>query len=518
MNENIKEYEDERSKLFGSLLTFTQVFFKLRTGRPFLLSNPTAREIHFISICRQLMRVFRGELDLLVINVPPRYGKTELLIHFVAWAMARYPDCNFLYASCTYSLAARASAIIRDIMLLPEYKELFLVTIKRSSSAKHDFETTEHGNVYASGLSGTIVGRGAGIKGIKRFGGVIIIDDAHQPDEVHSDVIREKVNDNYPNTLLSRRNDGNRTPIISIGQRLHEDDQAARLVAECERDKTGRKVVLSLPGLDATGNALYPEMHTKEELLTMQAEQPYMFAAQIQQNPQPAGGGIFKRADFALLDSEPKILATLITVDTAETDKDCNDKTVFSFWGVYEIDEKGKDTGIYALHWINCWELSIEPKDLEDEFGQFYITSLRHPVKPSVAAIEKKSTGVTLYSSVKAMRGLKVLGIERTAASGNKTTRFLSMQQYVSRKQISLTRNAKHTEMCIKHMAKITNNNTHRFDDICDTAYDAVKLCLIDQTFIKIYVDNVKKQHDNVAKRIMNANKRRKRIRAGRKW
>lgn len=301
LKKQIKGCADERSQLYGSLLLFTQVFYKLRTGKEFQLSYPQCRESHFISICRELTRVMRGEVDLLVINIAPRYGKTELLIHFVAWCMAKYPDCNFLYTSYTHNLASTQSATIRDILMLPEYRQLFFVDIKQSSKAKFDFKTTENGGVYAAGLDGTILGRGAGIKGINRFGGAIIIDDAHKEAEVHSDVTRQSVIDRYEGTLLSRRNDGFRTPIIFIGQCLHEADLAAHLRAEIEDDTTGRKKLLSLSSLDAANNALYPEIHTKEELLEMQEKNPYVFAAQHQQNPQPSGGGLFKEDDFKLL-------------------------------------------------------------------------------------------------------------------------------------------------------------------------------------------------------------------------
>jgi hypothetical protein len=33
--------------------------------------------------------------------------------------------------------------------------------------------------------------------------------------------------------------------------------------------------------------------------------------------------------------------------------------------------------------------------------------------------------------------------------------------------------------MCIEHMAKITANNSHRYDDIADTCFDAVDIGLI---------------------------------------
>lgn len=43
---------EQRAKLTGSLLLFTQTFFPLLTGRDFIISNPDGRESHFITICR----------------------------------------------------------------------------------------------------------------------------------------------------------------------------------------------------------------------------------------------------------------------------------------------------------------------------------------------------------------------------------------------------------------------------------------------------------------------------------
>ena len=106
----------EREELSASLMKFTQSFFSLRTGRLFALSEPVGRESHYITVCRALHKVMRGETNRLIINVPPRYGKTELLIHFVAWALAQYPDSNFLYVSYSLGLAKKQTKTIRQIV------------------------------------------------------------------------------------------------------------------------------------------------------------------------------------------------------------------------------------------------------------------------------------------------------------------------------------------------------------------------------------------------------------------
>lgn len=484
MLEIIDKPVQTRDWLLESLLRFTRCFYKERVGREFCLSYPDGRESHYITICKALTKVFKGETNRLIINVPPRYGKTELVIHFVAWALAHFPDSNFLYVSYSHSLAKKQTHTIRSIIQLPMYKHYFGVGLKDDSSAKDNFELTHGGSVFGVGSAGSVTGRGSGIKGINRFGGAIVIDDIHKPDEVTSDVMRQSINDWYFNTLQSRVNSPS-TPIIFIGQRLHEDDLASNLI------KSGEWETVIIPVIDVAGNPLHKEMHDLMTLRKMQVQMPYEFAAQYQQDPQPAGGGIFKTEWFVTHEHEPEILATFITADTAETEKEHNDASVFSLWGIYKIKHGDIETEEYALHWMDCSEIRVEPKDLEDEFMSFYARAMRHSIKPKMIAIEKKSTGVTLLSILKKYQGLRVIDIERTRASGSKIQRFLNSQSYVARGLISLPLYGNHTNMCIEHCRKITANNSHAFDDICDTMADAIKMALIDKTVISAQVKRV---------------------------
>lgn len=490
---------EQKARLLGSLFLFTQFFYKQYTGRDFTISQPLGRESHQIIICRELTKVFNLETKRLLINIPPGHAKSTFLKYFIAWAYAHYADCQFLYISYSHDLAAGHTYDIKKIMQLHVYKKLFGVEIAHDSSAKDDFKTTAGGSVKAFGSAGAITGRDGGLPYVNRFSGSVIMDDMHKPDEVHSDVIREKVHKNYVETIEPRAR-GPKVPSISIGQRLHEDDLSAKFIEEFD-GHSWKKVILK--AIDDAGNVLAPDLKTKEDLLIMQKKQPYKYSSQYQQDPMPAGGGLFRREWFPLFDEEPEMLATFITADTAETSKTYNDPTVFSFWGIYRIVIHGAETDLYGLHWIDCWEEWIEPKDLRQCFLDFWAMCMRHPVKPRKAAIEKKSTGTTLVSVLKDVQGLHVIEIERTAESGSKTKRYLEIQEYISSKQVSLPTYGRHTEACLEHMRKITANETHRHDDRADTCYDAVKLGLIDKVIhFDIDLDNKSKQ---VASKILNA-------------
>ena len=240
-----------KAHLLGSLLDFTRVFYKIRTGRDYNVSEPVGRESHHITICRELTKCKLLQTQRLLINIEPGSGKSELCRHFVAWCMAHYPDSNFLYISYSHDLAADSTYIIKQIMTLPAYKEIFGVEIKHDSSAKDHFQTTAGGNIFASGSAGSITGRDAGLQVTDRFSGAVIIDDIHKPDEVFSDPIRQSVISNFKSTIIHRPR-SEVVPIIFIGQRLHEDDMATHLVKGTADVKPWKTVIFK--SVDEVGN------------------------------------------------------------------------------------------------------------------------------------------------------------------------------------------------------------------------------------------------------------------------
>ena len=490
--------ETQAAELKGSLLLFIRFFYKHLTDRDFIVSSPQSRESHHITVCRAFTSIFRKQQDAhgLIINLPPGYGKSVMTSMWVAWCFAHYPDCNFLYISYSHELASEHTSFIKQIMSCKMYNYLFDVEISSDTRAKDHFKTTAGGSVAAFSSAGAVTGRNAGSPGLDRFSGCVIIDDAHKPNEVHSDSIRETVIRNYNETIMQRPRDVN-VPIIFIGQRLHEDDLAAYLMSGKDVRKWDSVI---LKGIDDAGNALYPEAQPLAYLEELREKQPFVFYSQIQQNPTPSGGSLFKPEWFVVLDKEPEILMTFITADTAETSKSYNDATVFSFWGLYEIEAFGKKTGELGLHWLDCLETRIEPKDLKDCFMDFYSECCLHSKPPLIAAIEKKSTGVTLVSVLDDIRGISIRSIERNRASGSKTQRFLEIQPHIAAKKISFTNGARHKDMCISHMSKVTASDSHRFDDICDTAADAIRLAFIEKTLYSI--NTVDKNREHIAEQM----------------
>lgn len=291
------------------------------------------RAEHHKIVCDALERVFYGRTRRLIINIPPRYSKTELaVINFIPWALGHSPDAEFIHPSYSQRLAASNSWQARELVGSEYYNEIFPNTLLRGDSAARDeWRTTQGGIVYAMGEGGTITGYGAGKlrpSGDSRFGGAIIIDDPHKPDEIRHDIARKGVIEWFQNTLESRTN-APETPIILIMQRLHEEDLSGWLLAG-GNGETWEHV--ELKALRNDGSALWPEKHDVEKLLAMQQSAPYTFSGQYQQRPTPPAGGIFKPDKIEIVDDRPQAITWVRAWDLAATQDD-GDWTVGTLFG-----------------------------------------------------------------------------------------------------------------------------------------------------------------------------------------
>lgn len=282
-----------RSKCIADTLWATRYFFYAENARRFNVGE------HHKRIAAALDRVFSGQCTRLIINCPPRYSKTEMLKAFVKKGLAINPASKYIMLSYSANLALDNSERIKDAVASEWYSDLFpWVQIKRDSRSKQKWYTTAGGGIYATSSDGQVTGFGAGL--VKEepagdfedidtannvWGGAIIIDDPLKPLDASSPVKRQKVNDQFENTIRSRVNDRS-TPIIIIMQRLHKQDLCGYLL-DLEPDEWE---LLSLPALsvDSEGRetALYPFKHTVEELHKIQAANRFTFETQYQQNPQ----------------------------------------------------------------------------------------------------------------------------------------------------------------------------------------------------------------------------------------
>lgn len=311
----MKQFSDEEKTVAAvlartDLYFFSRWMFINRKGFAWIRGN------HHKIICDALMRVFNGECKRLIINVPPRYGKTELaVINFIAWCFGQQPDCEFIHTSYSGRLAANNSFLTRELVSTAAYQNIFpRVLLRDDSKAKDEWRTTEGGVMYAVGAGGAITGYGAG-KHRESFGGCILIDDPHKPDEVRSDVMRANVIDWFQNTLESRKNSRD-TPIVLIMQRLHERDLSGWLLDGGNGEEWEN---ICLPAIQDDGSALWEDKHSIDELLRMREAAPHMFSGQYMQSPSPAEGNIFKPEKINIIEAVPNGTVFVRAWDLAAT-------------------------------------------------------------------------------------------------------------------------------------------------------------------------------------------------------
>ncbi len=302
-------------------LNFTRYFFKENGQKKFIVGA------HHKKVCDALEKVLNGEITKLIINIAPRYGKTELAVkNFIAMGLALNPASKFIHLSYSSDLAVDNSVAIKDIVNSEAYKALFPTRIRQGSDTKAQWDTEQGGGVYATSTLGQITGFGAGEVETPgepyKFAGAIVIDDPIKPEDALSDVVRERVNRRFETTIRNRVNSRN-TPIIIIMQRLHEHDLCGYL-QEIEPDKW---TVVSLPCIttDADGNQapLWEFKHTMEELEAIRNANSFVFETQYMQNPTPLEGLMY--TSFKTYEALPVGVKKPIRkcyIDTADTGAD----------------------------------------------------------------------------------------------------------------------------------------------------------------------------------------------------
>lgn len=277
---------------------------------------------HHHRIAEKLEAVERGEIDRLMIFMPPRHGKSELATRrWPAWCIGRKPDLQVVSASYNSDLAMDFGRDVRNIVASSEYQEVFPgVELRADSKAANRWHTNNGGIYVAVGVEKSLTGRGADI--------LLIDDPLKDRAEADSETTREAVWKWYQSTAYTRLMPG--AAIVLIQTRWHEDDLAGRLINGADEWD-----VLELPAIDKQGEALWPEWYDRQALERIKANiGPREWSALYQQQPQPDEGGFFQRAWFAEWDTLPK-LNIYGTSDYAVTDEG-GDYTVHRVWGVDE--------------------------------------------------------------------------------------------------------------------------------------------------------------------------------------
>lgn len=273
---------------------------------------------HHTLLCAYLDKWVRGEIRFLIVNMPPRHGKSELVSRRLpAYILGREPNAEIIACSYSADLASKMNRDVQRIIDSDEYREIFPDTKLSGKNVRsladgsylrnNDiFEIVDHAGYYRSaGVGGGITGMGF------RYG--IIDDPFKNQKEADSATTRTAIWEWYTSTFLTRAEQDAR--ILITMTRWHIDDIVGRIVNPTQDDDEEEAsssediVILNLPAIAgierhpedprSEGDALWPARYDGSFLSRRRRRLGLrQFSAMYQQEPIAKGGGILKREWF----------------------------------------------------------------------------------------------------------------------------------------------------------------------------------------------------------------------------
>lgn len=423
---------------------FIKIFFKQITNQDF-----TFKDFHLRIIKTLESIVFdTSKKKNLIINMPPRHGKSIICQYFIAWGYILNPQSNYIYTSYSDNLVLKFSSEIKKIIYSDLYQKIFNLSIAKDNNAKRGWATEQGGTFYASSQGGTITGFGSGVKQ-PGWGGCTIIDDPLKPNDAKYDVKRENALDFYTSTLKNRINKED-TPIILIMQRLHTDDLVGYLLENEINDFD----IIKIPAFNEnTQKTIWSEIYSAEQALKDKEINDFYFYSQYQQEPIIKGGNIIKSHWFCYYDTIPTQFEKIYqSWDVAETTNDTSDYSVCTTWGTLKTPYSTQ----YYL--IDLWQGKYEYPQLKQR-----MLNLNNIYNPNVILIEQKSNGTPLFQDLKHAGLNKLVNIKPT---DNKTTRLEAVVDCFYQGNVLFNENA---DYLANLEGELISFPTSKHDDIVDS-------------------------------------------------
>jgi len=353
---------------------------------------------HHLIVANALEAVERGEIKRLIINLPPRSGKTmELSEFFPAWYWGRNPDKKIIFLTHGQEKADDVGRMVRDQLIDPLHRRIFpACQVSESSKSIHRMNTKQRGEYYSIGMGGQIVGRGAHL--------LIIDDPIKGRAEADSALKQNRLRAAYQGDIYTRLMSGN--AIIVCQTRWTNNDLTGWLLTEHKRENW---TVINIPAIAevdndilrrSTGDTIWPEMEifTKEYLELVKATVGTReWNAQYQQRPIDIEGGIVKLSWFKYYTVLPEFERIVQSWDSASKPEEINDPSVCTTWGV---------TG-NAYYLIDVFRKRLEYPALKKAVVKLY-----DKFHPSAVLIEDKSSGTSLIQDIRYDTKIPVIAID----------------------------------------------------------------------------------------------------------
>ena len=407
MLDMIKRERDRRSAS-ASLYEFVkQSWGVVEPGVPFVGSW------HIETICEHLEAVSAGDIQRLLINIPPRHSKSTIVsVMWPMWEWLTDPAQKFLCASYSGNLSIRDNLKARRLVQSPWYQERWghMFKLAGDQNAKQRYENDQTGYRIATSVGGTATGEG---------GSRLILDDPHGAQAAQSDTIRESDLEWFDVVWSTRLNNPKTDAMVTVMQRLHERDISGHILEDiggwehikipAEWDGVKRTTVLgNYDPRTREGELICPDRFGVEEITRLkQLLGAYGASGQLQQDPTPVEGGILKTKFFQLWPHDkalPQFEYILQSYDCAFTEKTTGDPTACTVWAIFSYDNQRN------AMLIDAWDEHLSYPDLRNraitdwqtEYGGTSVKDgLRRARRPDRVLVEAKASGQSLIQDLR---------------------------------------------------------------------------------------------------------------------
>jgi predicted phage terminase large subunit-like protein len=369
---------------------------------------------HIALLAEHLEAVADGTITRLIVNVPPRSGKSLLATIFLpCWVWLRNPAERFMFASYSAVLSTKHSVDRRTLIQSQWYQSRWsgVVKLADDSNLKTEFSNTARGHQIATSVGASATGRG---------GNFLLADDLINPDQANSDTERKGALRWFDETYSTRLDDKRAGRIVVIEQRTHAADLTAHLVAQ------GGWTHLSLPAIAeqrtvitfprsgrevvrAEGDVLWPAREGRAELEAAKLRLgSFGFASQYMQAPVNREGNSIKTewltATYRAGALPLKFDSIVLSLDSAFKTGRSNDYSAIVVLGSLRSARGGYAPGHYML---DAWRGRVEFGQLKRKVVAVHETWHSHAV-----LVEDAASGQSLIQELRAGTTLPVKPIK----------------------------------------------------------------------------------------------------------
>lgn len=431
---------------------------------------------HHSYLAEHLQALLQGQIKLLMVNMPPSYGKTEMCVRqFVPYALGQNPSTEVIYTSYGADLSEKVSLETRNIISSKPYSNLHKVSLSAEQNQRRFWQTTKRGYLFATSTGGAVTGVHAHI---------LIIDDPLKVDDSQLTTALEHSWRYFSESLTSRLRKNASTLIIM--QRLHPNDIVGRILREypsdfythlCLRAVESRAIVYDFGSFHyerPANEPLCPAWQSADEVAMIRVRMGEIgFKTQYLQDPEISEAGFFaKDAHKEINELDLPEQNLYIFIDPAMSLKSGSDERAIVCLGWSKDSTELEQCIVYECS-AGVWEL--------ETFIE-HIISMMLRYKNAQVFIESDGGGIILYQTLLpaiVRTNAKLTAAHRetlnqpiqTFAAPRKTSknqRIIAMHTYYNSGQLAFLRNGVGLDALLRELWAFNPNNPNNKDNRID--------------------------------------------------